>query len=526
MRFSLSPRHHPLACSMLSGALLVAVFSNLPMSLLAWVAMAPLFAVCLQRFGRARLFLCGYVTGAVFFAGSCYWIYNVMHDYGGLPVVVAAGVLLLFVLMFALFFGVFALLAGELAQRWRLKALFLFPFLWVGLEWVRTVLPFGGFPWNLLGYGVASWTGWIQPAAYTGIYGVSFLVAAVNAAVAAYWFAPNRRRLALLGVMATALVGTAVAGHFLPAEETDSHVVLVQPNLPQLPAPGSSWEEVASDALAAFEQMAHEAVRGLDAQAPPLVVWPEAPAHFYFHRDPVLRARLTALAQSTRSYLLLGTIDFRRDPGGEEDTRLFPYNSAVLISPTGGFVGQYDKIHLVPFGEYLPWGPVFGLAGALVDEVSDFRPGNAYTVLPVGENRLSVFICYEAIFPELVQEFADRGAQLLVNISNDGWFGRSSAAAQHLNMARMRAVESRRFLVRATNTGITTVVDPRGRLLGRLPSHERGVLTAGFRYRTAPSFYVQFGDWFASLCAFVTVLALLRAFWLATIEGMINADDG
>ncbi len=518
----LSPLRHPFLCSLLTGVLLVAIFPSLHLSWLAWVALAPLFAVCVHRWSRLRLFLYGYLAGVVFFAGSCYWIYDVMHVFGRLSVAAAGGILLLFVLAFAVFLGLFALLVGELARRWQLLALFLFPFAWVALEWLRTFLIFGGFPWNLLGYAVAPHVGWIQPAAYAGIYGVSFLVAATNAVVASYWLAPARRQLWLLAVVAAVLGVTYGWGLRLPPVAAPEQAVLVQPNLPQLQEFDPAWLRNHPDELLALEQLSQEAVQQQAALQPSLLVWPEVPVPFYFHRDPVLRARLLQLAQGTRSYLLAGIVDYRSEGDGPPH----PYNSAVLLSPTGGFVGQYDKIHLVPFGEYLPIRNLLGLTGSLVAEVSDFRPGRGPVVLPTGQDRLAVFICYEAIFPGLVREFVQGGATVLVNISNDGWFGRSSAAAQHLNMARVRAVETRRFLLRATNTGVTAVVDPLGRVVARAPEQERTVLRARFGHRSQQSFYVRYGDWFAALCTFVVVAALARKFWITAVEGGSDADDG
>jgi apolipoprotein N-acyltransferase len=462
------------------------------------------------------LFLYGYLTGCVFFLATCSWIYGVMRLYGRLSVAEAAGVLLLFALAAATFFGLFSLLLGQLARRSKLGAVLAAPFVWVALEWLRAQVPFGGFPWNLVGYAVAPVPGWIQLAAYTGIYGVSFLVVAVNALVALAWRRPSRLHLGTLLVVAVALGGTAWRGSRLAEVPTTEQAVLVQTNLPQSLAWDPEWPRTRADEFGRIEELTRQAAQREAATAPGLVVWPEVPVSLAFHHDPALRGRLLGLAQATRSYLVVGTIDYQVDP---EDGRLHPRNSAVLVGPQGEFIGQYDKIRLVPFGEYVPMASLLSFARKLVAEVSDFRPGTTPVVLPAGSDRLGLFICYEAIFPGLVREFVAGGAEVLVNLSNDGWFGHSAAAAQHLNMARMRAVETRRFLLRATNTGVTTIIDPYGRLVSRAAEHERVALVGGYAPWSVKSWYVLYGDWFSALCALISGLALGRELWVEATEG-------
>ncbi|MEE9234522.1 MAG: apolipoprotein N-acyltransferase [Candidatus Acidoferrales bacterium] len=511
----------PLVCALLTGALLILSFPRPHLYLLAWVALAPLLAVSLPRRSRRRVFAYGYLAGVVFFGGTCYWVYGVMRIYGRLSVGAAGAVLVLFVLILALQFGLFSLMVREVAQRWPLAALMVSPCFWVALEWLRTYVPFGGFPWNLLGYALAPQVGWIQPAAYTGIYGVSFLVVGVNALVAACWIAPAWRRLTLLAAVAVILAGTAFWGHRWPPVAATRQAVLVQTNLPQLEEFDPHWVDRHPDEMARLEQLTREGARRQKAGPPDLIIWPEIPVSLYFRQDPRLRARLLQLTQATGSHFLVGIVDFQPGEGAEQH----PTNSAVLLSPQGGFVGQYDKLHLVPFGEYVPLGRWLGWLGALTQEVSDFVPGSDQQVLPAGAQRLGVLICYEAIFPGLTRSYIEGGADVLVNISNDGWFGRSAAPAQHLNMARVRAVEARRFLLRATNTGITAVVDPLGRIVARAPSHQRTVLVAGYAPRREVTFYARHGDWFAALCALLGLAALARKFWMEATEVTGNGDD-
>lgn len=506
---------HPTACALLSGVLLVLSFPRPHLTLLAWVALAPLLAVLVQRHSRLRLFFYGYLAGVVFFAGTCSWIYDVMRLHGNLSVVAAGGVLSLLVLFLALHLGLFSLAVGEMGRRWQLAALLFSPFLWVALEWLRTYVLFGGFPWNLLGYALAAHVGWIQPAAYTGIYGVSFLAASVNALVAGCWLVPSQRRLFSLALVAAVLTGAALWGQRLPPVHTTAQALLVQTDLPQVEEFDPQWVQHHPEQIHQLEQLTRTAGRQQAGEEPALIIWPEIPVSIYFHHDPLIRARLLQLAQATRSYILVGVVDFQPDPDGTQH----PTNSAVLLSPAGQFVGQYDKIHLVPFGEYVPMGRWLGFLDALTAEVSDFRPGREPAVLPSGSARLGPLICYEAIFPGLARGLVEQGADVLVNLSNDGWFGQSAAPAQHLNMARVRAVETRRFLLRATNTGITAVVDPYGRVVAEAPSHTRTVLTAGFAPRRDVTWYARHGDWFAALCALVSAAALARKFWVEAVEG-------
>lgn len=514
MALRFSPQRYPTVWALLSGLLLVLCFPKPGLFWLAFVAVAPLLVISIQRCSRARHFLHGWLAGAVFIAGSCYWLYDVVRTFGHLSVAWAAAAVALFAVVFALPFGLFTLALGELAARWQMAALAAAPFLWTAMEWLRTYAPFNGFPWNLLGAAVAPVTGWIQPVAVSGIYGVSFLLAGVNALVAATWMAPSRRRAQALAAVVVALAVAAWWGERLPGEPTTATAVLVQTNLPQQEEFDPLWLEKHPDDARQLDDLTRQAVAGLP-RSEPLVVWPEIPVSIYFHRDPVMRAQLVELAQATRSYLLVGIIDYKP----EADGKLHPYNSAVLLSPSGEFVGQYDKILLVPMGEYVPLASVTKpVLGRLVQEVSDFRAGTEPKVLTAKPGALAVVICYEAAYPALVRRFVARGAEVLVNISNDGWLGESAGAAQHLNLARVRAVETRRWLLRATNTGITAVVDPYGRITATAPAHRRTALAAGFAARRGQSLYGRMGDWFASLCAMVTAAAVGRKLWLDAVE--------
>jgi apolipoprotein N-acyltransferase len=232
---------------------------------------------------------------------------------------------------------------------------------------------------------------------------------------------------------------------------------------------------------------------------PTIIVWPEVPAPFYYFDDPRFRAYIDKLARTTRAYLLLGIV--AHTPSGA------PLNSAVLVSPDGGPVSRYDKVNLVPFGEFVPWP--FGFANKISTEVGDFAAGQRVIVSPVGDHKIGTFICYESVFPNFVRKFAAGGAEVLFNISNDGWFGKSAARVQHLSMVRMRAAENRRWILRSTNDGITAAIDPAGRVRATLPPYVEASSYTGFNWVARQTVYTRWGDWFPLLCASLALLGLV-----------------
>jgi apolipoprotein N-acyltransferase len=248
-----------------------------------------------------------------------------------------------------------------------------------------------------------------------------------------------------------------------------------------------------------------------------LIVWPESPAPF-FANDPLFREPVSEMARQTRSWVVTGAI------GGTPAKQVgIPaaevFNSAALVSPTGDWTARYDKVHLVPFGEYLPFPELFAFAGGLTKEVGEFQPGESRAPLNAGGARLGTFICYESVFPDEVRQFANNGAQVFVNISNDGWYGDSGAYAQHLNQTRMRAIENDRWVLSATDTGVTASIDPYGRTVANLPRKERGALVAPYALTSVTTFYTRHGDWFAYLCAIISAVALLTRFRLSAQAG-------
>ncbi len=513
---------------MLSAILQVIIFPLPGVYVLSWFALAPLLIALLRArpagdleiAGSLRLrpatpwqgFLLGYVCGIIWYAGTCYWIYDTMRQYGGLSAPEALLALFLFSCYLGLYHGLFGLLVCLLAGSGRdfRRPLVVAPFLWVAVELARTRVT--GYPWNLLGIAQVDNLALSRIAASTGVYGISFEIALVNIAVAAAFLVPREKRGALL---AAALAAAAVlqAGRLVdaPPAKADHAALLVQHNIPV----AVDWnpalvQQTLRELTDLTETSVAKSEAGSAAVKIDLVIWPESPAPFLTN-DAAFRDATSAMARDNSSWTVVGAIGTSQTTAsGGQAGPLF--NSAALIDPLGEWTTRYDKIHLVPFGEYLPFPSVFSFAGGLTKEVGEFQRGASRQPLDAGNQRLGLFICYESIFPDEVRQFANNGAQVFVNISNDGWYGDSGAYAQHLNQTRMRAIENNRWLLSATDTGVTASIDPWGRVVAQIPRKERTALVAPYGLTSVTTFYSRHGDWFAFGCAIISLGALLTRF--------------
>jgi apolipoprotein N-acyltransferase len=508
----------------LSGVLQVLIFPKPALDLLSWVALAPLiYAILKCREQDATLvladgglflapatswqgFLLGYVSGVIWYLGSCYWVFYVMHVYGGIGVPTSIVLLLMYSLYLALYHGLFGLLLAVIAARrngFSLRALVLTPFAWVAVELARTYIT--GFPWDLLGTTQIDNIPLSRVATVTGVYGLSFEIVLVNTAVAAAFLVPRARRKVLL----TAALAAAIALHagklIKPAAlPTSDGATLVQANIPILDS--SVWTlDYLTQTLDSLASLSVPPLHNKPG-TPGLILWPESPAPF-FVTDLHVRSTLANVARATNSYIIAGSmgIEHTGDPTRQPDV----YNSAAVVAPNGAWTGRYDKIHLVPFGEFVPFEKLFSFASGLTREIGTFARGKSRLPLQVGDAKIGTFICYEAVFPDEIRQFAKNGAELFVNISNDGWYGEGGASWQHLNQARMRAVENYRWLLRDTNTGITAVIDPLGRVVAEAPRNQRTQLQAAYSLEETTTFYTRHGDWFPLVCAIITLLGLL-----------------
>lgn len=496
--------------AVISGVIQVVIFPSLSVYYLCWMALTPLLVAILWcRSSLGKSFLLAYVSGIIWYAGSCYWVYHVMHSYGGLPPPVAFGILVLFCLYLALYHGVFGVLTAMVARGPRVgptRALLFVPFIWVAVELARARIT--GFPWDLLGYTQIDNIPFTRIATVTGVYGLSWVIALVNCVLALGIIRFRERGISILAVAVAAAI-TLQSGIFLKPEAlpTDQFAVLLQENLP---VDFNEWTVDYYDRMiATLVQLSSSGSHNSQAEQvrANLVIWPESPAPFY-SADPKFRHWMTSLASDSGAYLIVGNVGVN---SGDDPRHPQIFNSAVLVTPEGEIKARYDKVHLVPFGEYVPFKSLLVFAQKLTKEVSDFSRGSLRTVFDVGEHKAGTFICYESIFPDEVRQFARNGAELFVNISNDGWFGESGAPGQHLNLARMRALENHRWLLRSTNTGITASIDPFGRVVERAPRNVRTALRAPFAFTNVTTFYTRFGDWFAFGCAIITITVLIFA---------------
>ncbi len=507
---------------LLSASLQILIFPLPDLYLLCWVAVAPLLMALLRarqpdtlqlRAGTKLLpagpwqgFVLGYVCGILWYAGTCYWIYHTMHQYGGVNAPAAVGILILFCLYLALYHGALGLFISLLAgdSPFSRRALLLSPVVWVGVELARTRIT--GFPWDLLGIAQVDNIPMARIATVTGVYGLSFEIMVVNAALAAAFLVRRDKRNPLLvAALSAAVVLQAGRWTSPPPLPTDHTARLVQENVPILE--GGEWtKEYFDQTLRELSGLSLNPP-GAHAQHADLIVWPESPAPFYTS-DPIFRDAVSNMARQAQTWVVAGALGIRNaNQTPEQATKL--YNSGVLVSPGGEWVGRYDKVHLVPFGEYVPFRRVFAFAAGLTKEVGDFSRGTSRLPLEADGSKLGVFICYESVFPDEVRQSAAQGAQVFVNISNDGWYGDSGAYAQHLKQARMRAVENNRWLLRDTNTGVTASIDPYGRVVASAPRKVRTALEAPYALSSVTTFYTHHGDWFAYLCAIISLGALL-----------------
>lgn len=495
-----------------SGAALALSFPSYNLWPLAWFALTLLILASVgARPAISPLY--GFLHGLVFYPIGLPWIAVVMQQYGNIDPWTSAAILGLMAIAGGIVCCFFSLGVAVASKKSTALACALAPFLWVTLEFARTHLPIIGFPWNLTGYAASGNILLLQLTPITGIYGLSFVIAAYGSFLAFAIFAGRQRVWKTFLVVTAVLVLIALTGgYFVPHAAPTHYAHLVQTNFPQSESYPPNWLQLHAGEMDQLENVsvasiqASELPKNLDtAQARDrLIIWPEVPAPFTM-QDPAFAQRASRIAREANSYFLVGVVDWKLDA----QHRYYPTNSAVLLDPAGRRVFTYDKRHLVPFGEYVPLRRWLTFARSLVAGIGDFTPGTKFSIGQLPDGKFGVFICYEAIFPGEVRHFTKDGAQVLINISNDGWFGRSSAPPQHLMMARVRAVENRRWLLRDTNNGYTVSVDPYGRIAARLPADERGELDAPYSFRSDLTPYARFGDWFSWLCLIASAALLL-----------------
>ncbi len=480
---------------------------------LGWIALAPLL-FCLAahqpRTWKALLAI-GSLTGILFFYGSFSWLGFPFVHWGGLSAPLTYGLLAIPAVALGLFFGAFALLVGLMVNRWGTWGVWVAPPLWVVVEWARYTVT--GQGWNSLGYSQAFRPEVIQFARLTGVYGVSFLLVAVSAALALGVLERHRigakKALAVVGLtMSGCLLVAVVPGFFGRHVKPSSnlHVLAVQPVISVGDARSKLEPPDLNESLRQHLHLSEEALSSLPPDAgTTLLIWPESPMNMSLDEDAAVGRLLGDFARQHDVYLLVNHLG-RAAPEGF-------HNSAAVISPHGQRIADYHKTHLLVFGEYVPFQNILPLGDWIPAPAGDFVPGTELTVVSVGPARVGTFICFESAFPSVAREMVRRGATVLVNISNDGWFGTTAGAYQHLAHAVFRAVETGTPLVRVTNSGITALITPRGEITDATELHQPA--TRRWRIEVPAldrplgrSFYTRYGDLFVLLCGLVCLAAI------------------
>jgi apolipoprotein N-acyltransferase len=458
-----------------------------------------------------RAFFLGLITGAVYFAGTLYWLVETMTTFGGLPVVIAVLAAALLVAYLSLFPAAFAVILARLRQSLGVPTAVLCAApAWIATELGRQYV-WDGFPWALLGYSQVTILPVAQLASVTGVYGLSGLLALTSATVAFIVIDRRPRRWIACAAVVAVLAGCVLWGRArmtassLARQGEQIRTAVVQGNIAQ----DEKWDPALRDAIIGrYLSLTRDAITA----GATLIIWPESSLPVYFEEDP-RTAAIRRLAVEANVTLLIGSDQVERvrpfTPPDADENRYF--NAAFLVKPDGTVGGVYRKMHLVPFGEYVPMQRLLFFVGPIVEAVSSFTPGAEPVLLPVGNHRISTAICYEVIYGSLIRRFVRDGSELLTTITNDAWYGWSSAAYQHWDQATLRAIENGRYLARAANTGVSGFVDPYGRVIEKSALFETRMLVGDLRLIQSRTIYSRVGDLVAWLSLAVIAAALLAS---------------
>jgi len=489
-----------------SSILLILSFPKIDQSFLAWISLIPLL-YAVEGKSVYRTFLSGWLCGFFFYLGIIYWIVVVTTTYGKLNYPLGILVMLLLVSYLSLYSGLSLAIARFIEEKTTIKVSSTLPFTWVTMEYLRSFL-FTGFPWESLGYSQYHSLLLIQYADITGVYGISFLIVYVNTTLYSLLRGIQDKKipykeiiLTILIVMIVALYGRWRLIEIKKVTEASAtmNVGLVQGNIDQ----NIKWNKAFREkAITTHQQLSLKALH----ENTRLIIWPESSTPFYFQTEHDYQDRIFETIYDSDTYLLLGSPAYTLRKG-----KWGNFNSAFLLSPSKKVVGRYNKVHLVPYGEYVPLKRFFPFINKMVEGIGNFYPGQEISLLNLPEASFGTLICYEIIFPNLTRKFVKKGAQFLVNITNDAWFGKTSAPYQHLSMATFRAVENRRFISRAANTGISAIIDATGKIKTSSTFFTEALITGKIRILTVPTFYTSYGDVFAQLSTLLSAALFLVA---------------
>jgi len=496
---------HNILYAVLSALMLTVSFPPGLGGWFVWIGLIPLLLAVESQSARSR-FILGIIAGMAHYLTLMYWVIIVLNRYGGLPLPVSMGALILLSFYLSLYFGLFCLGAGFIPSGpFYPLAMSMF---WVSLEFIRASI-LSGFPWCLLGYTQFKQLFLVQVSDVTGVYGISFLIVFANALLFSLFVSRERKKIVrLLPETVLFLICLASVLNYgyswqkkkEPEVQTGKSypLAVVQGNIDQ----SLKWTGPYQEKTIRIYQ---ELTRQTRSAKPWLIIWPETAAPFFFQNQDDLAGRIRELAVESDAHLIFGSPAF-----GYEKGLLKYFNRAYHIDPMGTIRGYYDKVHLVPFGEYVPLKRFLPFIKKLVTAAGDFTPGEKISPLPVGSLSVGMLICFESIFPEIARVHTRQGADMLVNITNDAWYGRSSAPYQTLCMSVFRAIENRRPLIRAANTGFSAFIDNKGKILAESGLFCREILIKEINMvKPSLTFYTRYGDLFAVACLFFSAIILI-----------------
>ena len=477
----------------LSGILLIIIQPPLSLSPIAFVALMPLLS-SINKDDLRLSFFSGYLTGVVSYLGLIYWVIIAMNRYGGIDIFLSALILILFVLYLSCYTGVFALACAWLEKRFSIPVYFSSPLVWVLMEYARGSTVYG-FPWSFLAHSQHGFLSFIQVASITGTYFISFLIVAANAVFFSLW---RRKKISLIYISVVAILFTAtfIYGFVSLAERNEipqKKVAIIQGNIRQ----DVKWDETFKImTIKKYIQMTQQSGKTAD-----LIVWPETAMPFIFDQEIHANKYVKALPADMNATILFGTIS-------KDKSNRFR-NSAYAVGKTGDTIGVYNKAHLVPFGEYTPLLTYLPFLEKLTAAGGDFVPGEGHKPITADIGKIGVLICYEGAFPYITIDTVRAGAQVLVNLTNDAWYDRTSAPFQHFAFYIFRAIETDRYVLRAANTGISAIVDPKGRIDAKTSIFTEEILKGLFAMKNTKTFYVRYGDYFILIALLVLVVAAM-----------------
>jgi apolipoprotein N-acyltransferase len=511
--------------ALLSSILLTLSFPNFDLWFLAWFALVPLFlAIEREKESAVKSFVLGWIFGICFFFGTCWWLTFAPITYGGVPSVIAYALLFGVTLIVGLFPTIFSAIFSLLLKRFGTYAILATPFLWTATDFLRFNLT--GNNWNAIGYSQAFSLGTIQLASIGGIYLVGFLIVLLNSYLAlkltilSRTAKPTRKDWIILIATFSFVVLLFNIPEFLHSRETtksiESSVVAIQPNVPMSGLKYGDWEKLRQRHVELAENALSKEQRTKDKGQPTIIIFPESPMNFLYESDREFQTFISDFAVKNNAFVL-----FNSAQPNLKGTNF--YNSAVMINPRGEKIGQYDKIHLVPFGEYVPLpAPIAAMVPTMV---GNFEIGDEFDLLPFGEAKGGIMICFESHFASLSREFVRNGADVLIEMTNDGYLGDTPVLRQHLANAVFRAVETNRPVLRVTNVGITAYINERGEVLDAAkPYTEDTRVWTVAKSDGSQTVYVRYGDWFAWLCSIVSLVLLFWSLFLTQRRKVAEAQ--